>query len=165
MGQVPVPVGTGEAYNPGERRSGASNTSGSDERTEVTAYLIFQGEVIDPELYAPNKMGAAASIAAAGGRYLVLGGDVEVLGGELPAGGTVVEFPSRRVALDWYHGTAYRQVRGIREQATRTSQLILVDGVDGTSATAHRVGLQSSGRRSPGRTGAGCGEQNGRGRG
>jgi uncharacterized protein (DUF1330 family) len=96
----------------------------------VTAYVIYQGEVIDPVRYDEYKDRAAASIDAAGGRYLVRGGEVEVLEGEPPAGRTVVVvFPTRRAALDWYRSDEYAEARKIREGAAR-ARMYVVDGVD-----------------------------------
>lgn len=96
----------------------------------MTAYVIYQGEVLDPERYDEYKVKAAASIHAAGGRYLVRGGDVEVLEGDPPAGRTVVlEFPSMQAASDWYHGDEYSAIRRIREGAAR-ARMYVVDGVE-----------------------------------
>lgn len=96
----------------------------------VAAYVIYQGEVTDPERYEEYKTKAAASIVAAGGRYVVRGGDVEVLEGDAPAGRTVVlEFPTRQAALDWYGSEDYTAIRKIREGAAR-AQLYVVDGVE-----------------------------------
>ena len=58
-------------------------------------YVIYQGEVLDPVRYDEYRTHAAASIHAAGGKYIVRGGDVEVLEGDAPAGRTVVlKFPT-----------------------------------------------------------------------
>jgi uncharacterized protein (DUF1330 family) len=95
----------------------------------VAAYVVYQGEVTDPERYDEYKVKAAASIIAAGGRYLVRGGDVEVLEGEPPAGRTVVlEFPTMQSALDWYRGDEYRDIRKLRQGAAR-ARMYVVDGV------------------------------------
>jgi len=95
----------------------------------VAAYVIYQGEVLDAERYDEYKTKGAASIIAAGGEYLVRGGDVEVLEGEAPAGRTVVlKFPSMKAALDWYRGDEYTEVRKIREGAAR-ARMYVVDGV------------------------------------
>jgi uncharacterized protein (DUF1330 family) len=95
----------------------------------MAAYVIYQGEVTDPERYEAYKTEAAASIAAAGGRYIVRGGDVEVLEGEAPAGRTViVEFASMQAARDWYHGERYTAARRIREGAAR-ARMYVVDGL------------------------------------
>jgi uncharacterized protein (DUF1330 family) len=95
----------------------------------VTAYVIYQGEVLDPARYDEYKTKAAASILAAGGTYVVRGGDVEVLEGEAPAGRTVVlAFPTRQAAIDWYRSDEYTQIRKIREGAAR-ARMYVVDGV------------------------------------
>jgi uncharacterized protein (DUF1330 family) len=95
----------------------------------VAAYVVYQGEVLDPERYDEYKTKGAASILAAGGRYLVRGGDVEVLEGEAPAGRTVVlQFPMMQAAIDWYHGDEYTEIRKIREGAAR-ARMYVVDGV------------------------------------
>jgi uncharacterized protein (DUF1330 family) len=95
----------------------------------MAAYVIYQGEVLDPERYEEYKTKAAASILAAGGKYLMRGGDVEVLEGEPPAGRTVVlEFPTRKAALDWYRGDEYTEIRKIRQGAAR-ARMYVVDGI------------------------------------
>ena len=96
----------------------------------MAAYVIYQGEVLDLARYEEYKSKGAASILAAGGKYLVRGGDVEVLEGEPPADRIVIlEFPTRQAALDWYRGTEYSEIRKIRVGAARVSQLYIVDGV------------------------------------
>lgn len=95
----------------------------------MAAYVVYQGEVLDPERYDEYKTKGAASIVAAGGRYLVRGGDVEVLEGEAPAGRTVVlEFPTMQAAIDWYRSDEYTEIRKIREGAAR-ARMYVVDGV------------------------------------
>lgn len=69
----------------------------------MTAYVIYQGEVLDPVRYEEYKIKAAESILRAGGRYLVRGGDAEVLEGDAPAARTVVlKFQSMQDAIAWY---------------------------------------------------------------
>jgi uncharacterized protein (DUF1330 family) len=98
----------------------------------VAAYVIYQGEVTDPERYEQYKTKAAASILAAGGRYVVRGGDIEVLEGDAPSGRTVVlEFPTRQAAIDWYRGEEYTAVRTIRDGAA-TARMYVVDGYEET---------------------------------
>jgi uncharacterized protein (DUF1330 family) len=95
----------------------------------MAAYVIYQGEVTDPERYERYKTKAAESIIAAGGRYLVRGGEIDVLEGEPPAGRTVVlEFPTRQAALDWYRSEEYTSIRMLRDGAAQ-ARLYVVDGV------------------------------------
>ncbi len=66
----------------------------------MAVYVIYQAEVLDSERYEIYKPAAAESVRRAGGRYIVRGGDIDVLEGEAPAGRTVVvEFPDRTTAL------------------------------------------------------------------
>lgn len=95
----------------------------------MPAYVIFSIEVTDPEEYESYKALAGGSLAAAGGRYIVRGGEVTVLEGDPPVRRTVVvEFPSRQAALDWYEGDAYAEARRIRQRAAQAWGLV-VDGV------------------------------------
>jgi uncharacterized protein (DUF1330 family) len=88
----------------------------------MAAYVIYQGEILDADRYDEYKAKGAESILAAGGKYLVRGG-------EAPAGRTVLlEFPSREAALAWYRGDEYTEIRKIREGAAR-ARMYVVDGV------------------------------------
>jgi uncharacterized protein (DUF1330 family) len=96
----------------------------------VPAYVIYQGEVLDPARYDEYKAKGAESIFAAGGRYVVRGGEVEVLEGEPPAGRTVVlEFPTRQAAIDWYRGERYTEARKLREGAA-IARMYVIDGAE-----------------------------------
>ena len=95
----------------------------------MAAYVIYQGEVLDPEQYEKYKVRAAESVAAAGGRYIVRGGEVDPLEGEPPVGRTVVvEFPTMEAARAWYDGEPYTQAKALREGAIR-ARAFIVDGV------------------------------------
>ena len=97
----------------------------------MTAYVIYQGDILDQARYDEYKVKGAASIIAAGGRYVVRGGDVEVLEGEPPPERTVVlEFPSRQAAIDWYRGAEYTEIRKIRDGAA-IARMYVIDGFDG----------------------------------
>ena len=95
----------------------------------MPAYVIYQGEVFDPERYEEYKRLVAPNIAAAGGRYLVRGGQAEALEGELPGGRTVVvEFPTMQAAEDWYRSEEYSAIRKVREGAARAN-IYVVEGI------------------------------------
>lgn len=94
----------------------------------MAAYLIYQADVSDPERYEIYKAAAGPSVVAAGGRYLVRGGECVPLEGELPASRTVVlEFASREVALEWYWGVEYTEIRKLRHGIAEAT-LYVVDG-------------------------------------
>ena len=86
-------------------------------------------------LSAPKTTGAscrarcAPNLVAAGGRYLVRGGQAEALEGELPGGRTVVvEFPTMQAAEDWYRSEEYSAIRKVREGAARAN-IYVVEGI------------------------------------
>ena len=95
----------------------------------MSAYVLFQAEVLDPDAYEAYKTKAEATVLAAGGRYIVRGGDVVTLEGDAPVGRTVVlEFPTMQVALDWYRSDEYAVARRLREGVAR-ARVFVVDGV------------------------------------
>ena len=96
----------------------------------MKAYVIYEGEILDPQRYEDYREAAAPNIASAGGRYVVRGGNPEVLEGEPPTKRTVIlEFPSRQAALDWYHSDAYQEIRALREDSARAT-IYVVDEVE-----------------------------------
>ena len=96
----------------------------------MSAYIVYQAEVIDPSRYDAYKTEASAAIAAAGGRYIVRGGATEALEGAPPQGRTViVEFPTMQEAIDWYHGPAYSAARKLREGVAKVHTLFIVEGM------------------------------------
>jgi uncharacterized protein (DUF1330 family) len=80
--------------------------------TEVVAYL----EQID------------ASLASFGGRFVIHGGDVELLEGAWPGHVVVIEFPDRARARAWYRSPAYQSIVQLRRNNSY-ADIVLVDGV------------------------------------
>jgi uncharacterized protein (DUF1330 family) len=67
-------------------------------------------------------------VAAHGGRFLVRGGDVEVLeGGWDPLRVVVMAFPDRAAARAWYDAPEYAELRALRRRVSDTD-IILVEG-------------------------------------
>ena len=94
------------------------------------AYVIVEMKVSDPERYKQYMAAAPATVAAAGGEYVVRGGKCEMLEGDWqPARVAVLKFPSYEKAKAWYDGEAYRSVRGKRAGATEYFDMIVVEGV------------------------------------
>ncbi len=89
-------------------------------------YVYADIEVTDPVEYQKYRQLVPATIAAFGGRYLVRGGDPEVLEGEQSNRRRVVlEFESREKAAEWYHSPQYRDVKAIRIRSTRSNAVLL----------------------------------------
>ncbi len=94
------------------------------------AYVIVEMKISDPEQYKQYMAAAPASIADAGGEYLVRGGRHESLEGDWqPARLAVLKFPSFEQAKAWYDGEQYRAARARRLGATEQFNMIVVEGV------------------------------------
>ncbi|MPL71101.1 hypothetical protein SDC9_16871 [bioreactor metagenome] len=99
----------------------------------VKGYWVAQVRVHDRTGYAAYRAAAAAPIAAAGGRLLVLGGAPEVVAGQMAPEtmpGTVpetviVEFPDLAAARACYHGAAYQATLALRDAAATVSLAIV----------------------------------------
>jgi uncharacterized protein (DUF1330 family) len=100
------------------------------ESADMPAYVIYQGDVTDPEQYEKYKQLSGPAIHAAGGRLIVRGGEFEVLEGDGPPSRTVViEFPDRKAAVAWYHSDQYAAARKLRDGAAE-ARLYAIDGYD-----------------------------------
>ena len=76
-----------------------------------------------------------ATLAPFGGRFIVHGGNVEVLEGSWPGALIVIEFPDRDRVRAWYDSQAYREIVVLRT-ANSQSDVIVAEGVgDGHRAT------------------------------
>lgn len=96
----------------------------------MTAYVIVEIDVTDPEQYEKYKAASPAAIAAAGGRFLVRGGELAVLEGDWnPPRIVLLEFDDLEAAQRWYDSELYRQARQLRAGAA-TFRAVVVRGVD-----------------------------------
>jgi uncharacterized protein (DUF1330 family) len=96
----------------------------------MTAYVITDAKVSDVEKYEGYKALTPAAIAAAGGEFLVRGGDHVVLEGDWnPTRVVVLKFASMEAAKAFYNGELYRAARAKRAGATEFFNMIVVQGV------------------------------------
>lgn len=95
----------------------------------VKGYWVAQVRVHDRTGYAAYRAAAAAPIAAAGGRLLVLGGAPEVVAGQMAPEAVpetvIVEFPDLAAARACYHGAAYQATLALRDAAATVSLAIV----------------------------------------
>jgi uncharacterized protein (DUF1330 family) len=97
----------------------------------MRGYLIANIEVTDPVAFAKYRDAVAPMIAAHGGRYLVRGGAVENVEGDLGLKRVVIlEYPSFEAAKAFYHGPDYAPLLALRASAT-ISHVALVEGFGG----------------------------------
>jgi len=96
----------------------------------MTAYVIVETDVTDPEQYELYKAASPAAIAAGGGRFLVRGGELAVLEGDwCPPRLVLLEFDDLEAAKRWYDSEAYREARKLRAGAA-SFRAVVVQGVD-----------------------------------
>lgn len=69
-----------------------------------------------------------ATLEPFGGRFLVHGGDMEVLENEWPGDLIVIEFPDNENARGWYSSPAYREILALRTDNS-CSDVVLAEGV------------------------------------
>ncbi len=96
----------------------------------MTAYVIVETDVTDPERYEQYKAASPGAIAAGGGRFLVRGGGLVVLEGDWqPSRLVVLEFEDLAAAKRWYESEAYQEAKKLREGAAHL-RMVAVQGVD-----------------------------------
>lgn len=94
----------------------------------MKGYVILDIKVNDSERYEHYKTMSSDSINKYGGRFLVRGGNAEILEGNWsPSRVVVLEFESLERARNWYNSPEYRNARQLRFE-TATSVAILVEG-------------------------------------
>ena len=69
-----------------------------------------------------------ATLEPFGGRFLVHGGDMDVIENEWPGHLIVIEFPDRENAHGWYNSPAYRQILALRTDNSQ-ADVVLAEGV------------------------------------
>lgn len=95
----------------------------------MPAYVIVETDITDPEQYEQYKAATPAAIAAAGGRFLVRGGEHVVLEGDWqPTRLVVVEFEDLATAKRWYESELYQQAKELRQGAAHM-RMVAVQGV------------------------------------
>ncbi len=94
----------------------------------MSAYMVAQVTVTDPEQY--KKYAAQASVATAkfGGRYIARGGESLALENvEEGKRFVIVEFPDLNSAQAWYNSPEYEEAKNLRAGAA-TGQFFAVSG-------------------------------------
>jgi uncharacterized protein (DUF1330 family) len=95
----------------------------------VPAYVIANITILDPVRYEDYKRMVPATLAPFGGRFIVRGGETDVLEGDWrPSRLVLLEFPSVERARAWWNSPEYAESRALR-QATSKGTLIILPGV------------------------------------
>lgn len=96
----------------------------------MSAYVIADvRDARDQDTLAEYRRGNTESVARHGGRFVVRGGEMQVLEGEWDTRRIVaIEFPDLAAARGWYESEDYAPLKALRRSASDTN-IILVAGV------------------------------------
>ena len=95
----------------------------------MSAYLIAEIEVTDPETYEEYRRQVAPTVERYGGRFLVRGGAVHGLEGEgNPKRLVVIQFSNMARLREWYQSDEYERLKRIRQHSS-TGKVLAVEGV------------------------------------
>ena len=99
----------------------------------MSAYVIVNVDTKHPEEYERYKEMAQKTVAQYGGRYLVRGGQMNVLEGSwTPTRIVILEFPSYEKAHAWWHSAEYAPAKELRQRLS-TTDLLIVEGHNPTT--------------------------------
>jgi uncharacterized protein (DUF1330 family) len=94
----------------------------------MPAYVIAEIEVTHPAGYDSYRPLAGASVAQYGGKFLVRGGESELIeGGPEPKRLVVIEFADMAAAKRWYNSSEYQEALKIRLANSR-GRMVFVEG-------------------------------------
>ena len=94
----------------------------------MTAYLIADITVHDPDKFVGYVQGVTEFVAKHGGKYIARGGETTVAEGDwAPERVVLIEFPSRANAQAFLDDPGYAPVAAIRHEAS-TSRIVVVEG-------------------------------------
>ena len=95
----------------------------------MSAYVIVEFTVKDPDVYREKYAGNAGKTAKVHGAEILANSNWEILdGAPMLSSGVIVQFPDHETALRWYNSPEYQQlieVRGIAMDA----RFSLLDGL------------------------------------
>jgi uncharacterized protein (DUF1330 family) len=93
----------------------------------MAAYCVFDNlEVVDDRKLEEYKSRVLPIVQRYGGRYIVLGGKVDLMEGTWrPTFPVVIEFPDLSRAHEWYVSDEYSELKALRLSAVRSNAVFL----------------------------------------
>jgi uncharacterized protein (DUF1330 family) len=93
----------------------------------MSAYLIIDTEIDNPEIYEEYKMLAKPIAESFGGIYRARGGNMTILEDDLwaPTRMVIIEFPSMLDAQAFFDSDAYAPVKPLRRDNAKATILVL----------------------------------------
>ena len=113
----------------------------------MSAYCFFDNlEVTDPAKLEEYKSLVAPVVGEYGGRYIVVGGKMDIVEGDWqPTFPVILEFPSLEQAYGWYDSDVYRELKALRLSAVRSNAVF----IDGSEPLATKKGVIVSFKTTP----------------
>lgn len=94
----------------------------------MKAYILIQFDLINRELFGNYIKVASSTIPAFGGQVIVAQENPEATEGSLKTTRTtIIEFPSKEAAMNWYHSDDYAGVKHLRLEATANGSMIFLE--------------------------------------
>ena len=95
----------------------------------MSAFVIFDVDIRDPERYQDFIRGVKPAIESAGARYLARGGPHKVHEGDWsPRRIVLIEFPSVQAWGSFYNGPVYQGLKAVRDECS-SARLVCVEGL------------------------------------
>jgi uncharacterized protein (DUF1330 family) len=91
-------------------------------------YVIAEVDVTDPDTYKKYAEKVPPIVAAFDGHYLVRGGKIQEVEGEVPKRIVVIAFESVEKARAWEYSPAYEAIKPIRHSSAK-SRIFIVEGI------------------------------------
>ena len=93
------------------------------------AYWVAQVDVKDADGYGAYIRANAAAFGKYGAKFIIRGGDKQVVEGTSRARVVVIEFADRATALACYHSPEYQAAKALRDPVS-VADVVIVDGYD-----------------------------------
>ncbi len=95
----------------------------------MSVYLLGTVDIHDPEGFKPYLAQVPAIVEKYGGRYLVRGGEFDIIEGEWAVRRvTIVEFETMEQAKRWWNSSEYQPFKELRRKVASTNAMF-VEGV------------------------------------
>jgi uncharacterized protein (DUF1330 family) len=92
----------------------------------MSAYIMVDVTINNPEEYEAYKLLTPASIKAYNGKFIVRGATTETLEGNWQHGRIVIlEFPTVERAKEWWNSDEYAVAKAIRQRSATTNMILL----------------------------------------
>lgn len=95
----------------------------------MSAYVIANYRVTNPEAFEPYAAAASETLVRAGAEVVAVDLDTEVIEGESCPVTVILRFPSKDAMKAWYNSPDYQAVIGLRTENAEGT-LVLVNGMD-----------------------------------